>query len=263
MTSDERAFLNAICECPEDDTARLVYADWLADHGDSDRGEFIRVQVELDRTPPLTEKDERRRKVLLDRHDELLKKYKSAWLAPFMPFAKESSFLRGFVQALEVPASTFLQHAEKWFSLTPLTRIKITSSHMWDPLTASRTWWIEPLFASPLISRLESFDLECQPLTATALESLTSHADLPRLRELLLPGCDLRSEGATTLANMRQLRHLESLDVRGNGITERGARAIAQSPHFGRLKELRISRNPFRERSWRMLEDRFGDALLA
>jgi uncharacterized protein (TIGR02996 family) len=263
MTNDERAFLNAICECPEDDTARLVYADWLADNGESDRGEFIRVDIELARTPPNTEEDERRRKVLFDRRDELLKKHQVAWLAPFMPFAKESSFVRGFVQSLEVPANTFLQHAEKWFSLTPLTRIKITSSNMWDPLTASRTWWMEPLFASPFLSQLESLDLEAQQLTATALEALTAHDDLPRLRELLLAWNELRSEGAAALANMRQLRHLETLDLRGNGITDSGARAIAQSQQFARLKELQMTRNPIRERSWRMLEDRFGDALTA
>jgi uncharacterized protein (TIGR02996 family) len=28
------AFLVAICESPEDDTTRLVYADWLEEHGD-------------------------------------------------------------------------------------------------------------------------------------------------------------------------------------------------------------------------------------
>lgn len=31
----------------EDDTPRLIYADWLQDHGEPERAEFIRVQVEL------------------------------------------------------------------------------------------------------------------------------------------------------------------------------------------------------------------------
>ena len=42
----EQGFLQAIVHEPDDDTHRLVYADWLDDHGDP-RGEFIRAQVDL------------------------------------------------------------------------------------------------------------------------------------------------------------------------------------------------------------------------
>src|SRR5262249_2329375 len=38
----EAAFLRDIRESAEDDTPRLVYADWLEEHGDADRAEFIR-----------------------------------------------------------------------------------------------------------------------------------------------------------------------------------------------------------------------------
>ncbi len=47
MSSDEREFLKAICANPADDTARLVYADWLEEHDQDERAEFIRVQIEL------------------------------------------------------------------------------------------------------------------------------------------------------------------------------------------------------------------------
>lgn len=50
ITSDEQSFLTAICTNPDDDTARLVYADWLDEQDDPSRAaraEFIRVQVEL------------------------------------------------------------------------------------------------------------------------------------------------------------------------------------------------------------------------
>ena len=46
MTHDE-AFLQAMVETPDDDTPRLVYADWLEENGDADRAEFIRLQCEL------------------------------------------------------------------------------------------------------------------------------------------------------------------------------------------------------------------------
>lgn len=52
-TETERAgFLQAICSKPLDDTPRLVYADWLDDHGEPERAEFIRVQVELAKLGP-------------------------------------------------------------------------------------------------------------------------------------------------------------------------------------------------------------------
>jgi type VI secretion system protein ImpC len=48
MTGEE-AFLQAILTDPEDDAPRLVYADWLEEHGEAARADFIRVQCELAR----------------------------------------------------------------------------------------------------------------------------------------------------------------------------------------------------------------------
>ena len=57
MTHDQ-AFLRAICEAPDDDAPRLVYADWLEERGYL-RGEFIRVQCMYARlAPPDTGADE-------------------------------------------------------------------------------------------------------------------------------------------------------------------------------------------------------------
>src|SRR5215467_9177428 len=148
--SDHDALLAAILADPADDTARLVYADWLSENGESDRGEFIRVEIELARTPPHTEDDERRRQTLLTRRDELLKLHRAAWLAPFLPSGKDASFERGFVKSLDVPAHTFLQHAERWFAITPLTEVKFTTCSVFDTGYYRR---VEPLLASPLLGR--------------------------------------------------------------------------------------------------------------
>ena len=43
--TDTAAFLRAVCERPADDAPRLVYADWLDEHGAADHAEFIRLQV--------------------------------------------------------------------------------------------------------------------------------------------------------------------------------------------------------------------------
>lgn len=44
------AFLEAILQDPDDDTPRLIFADWLEEQGDSAsaaRAEFVRVQCVL------------------------------------------------------------------------------------------------------------------------------------------------------------------------------------------------------------------------
>lgn len=52
--TDEVAMIRAVCEDPDSDTPRLVYADWLDDRGDEELkdaevAELIRVQCELPR----------------------------------------------------------------------------------------------------------------------------------------------------------------------------------------------------------------------
>ena len=53
--TDAPAFFRAIEANPDDDTPRLVYADWLDENAASDadraRAEFVRVQCELARDP--------------------------------------------------------------------------------------------------------------------------------------------------------------------------------------------------------------------
>lgn len=52
MSSERQAFMEAILRDPEDDTVRLVFADWLEEHGgEPERAEFIRVQINLAKTP--------------------------------------------------------------------------------------------------------------------------------------------------------------------------------------------------------------------
>jgi uncharacterized protein (TIGR02996 family) len=46
---DWPTFIAAIIANPDDDTIRLVAADFLEEHGDPDRSAFIRIQVELAR----------------------------------------------------------------------------------------------------------------------------------------------------------------------------------------------------------------------
>src|SRR5262249_10795928 len=70
----ERADLHrAILAAPDDDAPRLVFADWLDEHGEPDQAEFIRLQCATDRLPPTS----RRWQSLHDRAQRLLR----AWRA--------------------------------------------------------------------------------------------------------------------------------------------------------------------------------------
>jgi uncharacterized protein (TIGR02996 family) len=68
MHPEHASFLADIDANPEDDRPRLVFADWLEDHGDPDRADFIRVQCELAQP----EDEDPRRGELLDREQQLL-----------------------------------------------------------------------------------------------------------------------------------------------------------------------------------------------
>jgi uncharacterized protein (TIGR02996 family) len=90
--SDEAAFLSTCAADPEDATARLVFADWLDEQNDF-RGEFVRLGVEFDRTPPYDLK----RFQLAEKLRELLES------PPFKQWLPTDSFLkwgwrRGFLR---------------------------------------------------------------------------------------------------------------------------------------------------------------------
>src|SRR5262245_11504269 len=129
----EDAFLAAVAENPEDGP-RLMYADWLTEHGDASaqgRGEFIRVQCELERTPM----DDPRRGALERRERELLAAHEAAWVRrlgkhvgkPDVP-PPHWRFHRGFIEWAVVPVETFVKHAAELFRLAPLRCLQLVGS---------------------------------------------------------------------------------------------------------------------------------------
>jgi uncharacterized protein (TIGR02996 family) len=114
MTHDD-AFLQAILENPDDDAPRLIYADWLEERGDP-RGEFIRIQCQL---AALSANHERRS--VLERHErELLEHHQDRWLGQLRPSLRDWTYRRGFLDAISVPAATYVHHA----SLTLLATVR-------------------------------------------------------------------------------------------------------------------------------------------
>jgi uncharacterized protein (TIGR02996 family) len=46
-TFTRAALLRCVIEAPDDDTPRLIFADWLEEHGEGARAEFVRVQCRI------------------------------------------------------------------------------------------------------------------------------------------------------------------------------------------------------------------------
>jgi uncharacterized protein (TIGR02996 family) len=121
-------FLQAIREEPEDDTHRLVFADWLEEFGDaSDRAyaEFIRLQLELE--PVRFEIDRPRVRELLEREKALLFDHADAWLGPVareftstLDFSDPGPyFRRGVPELLALSLDDLLAHGAELLAAYP------------------------------------------------------------------------------------------------------------------------------------------------
>jgi uncharacterized protein (TIGR02996 family) len=112
-------FLRAICADPEDDTVRLVYADWLDENGDPDRAEFIRLQIQRAQLKAGGEspKELKDRDVLLRRlHEERRRRELPLKILP----DTWQRFWRGFVSGVTANAGYLLQNADAIFTAAPI-----------------------------------------------------------------------------------------------------------------------------------------------
>jgi uncharacterized protein (TIGR02996 family) len=136
--SDEDGLLAAIRDNPNDDTPRLVYADWLQEHGDEDRAEFIRLQCAATRLP---EGDKERRKKE-KAAAALLKAHKAEWFGPVWkkfhstkPAVSHCRIDRGFVTSLKGDIDDVVSRADDIARFAPcLRRVEVT--HVREGLSA-------------------------------------------------------------------------------------------------------------------------------
>src|SRR5690348_826131 len=118
---DDHAFLDRITSNPEDDTPRLIYADWLEEHGFGERAEFIRVQCQLAQMA----KYDPGRLPLLQREQEILTERGADWAKPVASITRDYKFHRGFVDTVAIGGRKLLTHGVKLFRLAPIRHVKI------------------------------------------------------------------------------------------------------------------------------------------
>jgi uncharacterized protein (TIGR02996 family) len=228
------AFLQTICENPEDDTTRLVYADWLEEHGDAQdaaRAEFIRVQIERSRLPP----DDPGRADLSRRQAHLLGSHRDTWLRQ-LPALRgvvwPHRFWRGFVSGADVQAWKFYRrHAAALFTATPVQFLRVVG-------IGAQT--CRELAKSDYLGRLLGLELLDHSIGDPGAQALAGCPHLANLRSLTLRGPVwsyfrpatsrplIGAAGAFALAGSPFLARLTQLDLRDNAVGEDGVRALRE-----------------------------------
>jgi uncharacterized protein (TIGR02996 family) len=206
------ALLQDVCEHPDDDAPRLVFADWLDDHGEHRRAEFIRLQVAL---AGMDEYDQKRPD-LLDREWELLAVYRKRWQpGPSSPLGKHfygSAFRRGFFARIELPAAILLEHGDELLDEWPLEELKISDLKGQLSAIAARPW----------LARVSSLNLSHNAITTDELRALFDSPWLGRLRRLTLRNITLTPEGMELLVRWPGLRRLTHLTLGNDYLGDRG-----------------------------------------
>jgi uncharacterized protein (TIGR02996 family) len=225
-----KALLLAIIDAPEDDTPRLVYADWLEEHGEPDRAEFIRVQCKLARLPPSETEGEALESLAPDvinaleflqkRERELWQEHDRLWAWPVSQWVNAWKFRRGFVESVTVRPERFLEHEGALFQAAPIRSVTFQTAMF----QLSRPHVVCPS-AGPLMQRLA----ECPSLA--------------RLSALSFWACYLGDNGVTTLALSTFLAQLHRLNLQDNDLGDTAVQALAASPNFAQLTSLDLSSN--------------------
>jgi uncharacterized protein (TIGR02996 family) len=223
MPPGHEPFLRAICADPEDDLARLVYADWLDENGEPERAELIRLQIERARLRAGgTDSEELARRDIELRHargDEWRREL------PRLSGVNWHRFWRGFVSGADVIEWRYYRDAE------------------------------DALFAAAPVQFLHLSGL----YAGGAAEEFTRSPYLTRLRGLTLSRSYLGGDGGQAFWATPAFAGLEWIELRNDfPLADWQLRAIIDSRALRRLKELRIAGAVDRS-AVRPLQKRFGD----
>jgi uncharacterized protein (TIGR02996 family) len=229
-----KGFLDDIVTNIDDDTPRLVYADWLTENGQDERAEFIRVQVERASLPAW----DPAQVCLRLREEELLLWHGSDWLAelPAIEGAKWEGFRRGIVA--EVSFASFEQmrdNAQACRAVAPVEAVTVRWPRRRKAKKAVRMIAelrelsltgmlggedeITRLAESPQLSTLRC--LTARGVWAATLGILAASPHLAGLRTLRLPSNNLGNAGIRALTEAASLTALEELDLTALGEHER------------------------------------------
>lgn len=190
--------LAAITTDPEDDAARLAFAEYIQ-ASEPDRSQFIEDQVELTR-----ERRQRRGWATREAHP-LMAQHEDEWANIIAAFATRWTFDRGFITSICIDPYLFLEHGAWLFANAPIRLVELTPP-MEGPFPMAK------LAESPLLSRLDGLSLHDETIGQQDLEQLAASPHLDRLLILASVHLEIDSAIYETLARNPQLR--KALGVR-------------------------------------------------
>jgi uncharacterized protein (TIGR02996 family) len=274
----ERAFLEDVIAHAEDDAPRLVFSDWLEDHGDESRAEFIRVQCQLARIP----ENDRNRPVLLRREGELLKQNGRTWAAPLRGMVDEWAFRRGFIECVAVQMRSqegFCSRMDEVFTAFPVRAVRLSCEPSAAVLLMRKRHYLARLvsldvkelsgvepeqFMAPLLGReasgLRSLLMECEYSSNDwndQIGRLACAESLAGLTELGLAfglyGEPLPSSVLTALVTSRLRAGLRKLHIPFSRFSRPVARLLATAPSLASMTHLDLGCAEVSAPGWRQI----------
>jgi len=256
------SFVSEILEHPEDDTPRLIYADWLEERGDP-RAELIRVQCALSNLPPNDAKDRprllREERRLLFEHGEHFKRDLRERLGVVGDELSDSfkQFDRGFMECLRVNNEAEVSRLKNFVQLQPLNTLELfvplaTLFAAVEPewlarfrgLTlggsVDRHSWHRMLY-SDLFPALRELSLS-RTLTPGELESLCGSDCARQLTRFDLNFARLGDDGLERLCANGGLESIKRLNLTRCDIGEAGLKSLCDGP-MSQLNSLDLSNN--------------------
>jgi uncharacterized protein (TIGR02996 family) len=139
--TDATAFVAAIHAAPEDAAPRLVFADWLDEHGEPGRADLIRRMC---RVPTYVFTWSRRARHGRHVHAELIGAirglkgrvemvYRDEW--PHLPGVELIQVCRGHIESIDIRPGPFLAHAGEIFARHPVRDVRLVGLHTWMSAT--------------------------------------------------------------------------------------------------------------------------------
>ncbi|VTR97179.1 Repeat-companion domain protein OS=Isosphaera pallida (strain ATCC 43644 / DSM 9630 / IS1B) GN=Isop_0537 PE=4 SV=1 [Gemmata massiliana] len=257
LLSQHEAFLRAIFDAPDDDTPRLVYADFLQEQGDEDRAEFIRVQCELALKPWDESTDRVRRLVTRERELSVRLFPDGAPCECVYSGEIDRSPVRGFGLSGATFVVTDAVLADpgrgRWRIVRSAPALFGANALVTGVLL--RPEYFEVLFALPVAQRITGWTL-----SGHVREEL-SHSG-PGAFDLIdmVQQPVITTAGVEALARHKSARRITELDLRNNNLDNDAARVLVQSPYLDNLKRLQLLEgNRFRGKVWQQVIERFGE----
>jgi uncharacterized protein (TIGR02996 family) len=213
--ADAKAFLQAILENPDDDSPRLIFADWLEERGDKERAEFIRVGC----AKAQLAHDDPQRLMLHRREHELESQHRADWLRGLSKAAISCRplFRRGFPESVFCTVREFLAGAPSLFATSPIDTANLRQF-------GSRVVW-DKLARSSYLSHLRELDLSFSAIDEPSFISLIRSPHLTAVIRLKVSSAHLGDGAARALAGAGHLKRLVAVNFVGN-VSDAGRQAL-------------------------------------